>query len=47
MFKTSHFVKAFWFALAAMIASAAYEITASIFPRLSRSYADEIAMRIC
>jgi PAS domain S-box-containing protein len=44
MFKTSHFVKAFWFALAAMIASAAYEITASIFPRLSRSYADEIAL---
>ena len=44
MFKTSHFVKAFWFAVAAMIASAAYEITASVFPRLSRSYADEIAL---
>ena len=44
MFKTSHFVKAFWFALAAMIASAAYEITASVFPRLSRSHVDEIAL---
>ncbi len=44
MFKTSHFVKAFWFALAAMIASAAYEITASAFPRLSRSHIDEIAV---
>ncbi len=44
MFKTSHFVKAFWFALAAMIASAAYELIASAFPRLSRSHADEIAL---
>ena len=44
MFKASNFVKAFWFALAAMIISAAYEVTASVFPRLSRSYVDEIAL---
>jgi PAS domain S-box-containing protein len=44
MLKPSNFVKAFWFALAAMTASAMYELIASAFPRLSRSYADEIAL---
>jgi len=44
MTKTSNFVKAFCIALAAMIASAAYELLSSAFPRLSRSYTDEIAL---
>ncbi|MFZ0314195.1 MAG: PAS domain S-box protein [Candidatus Korobacteraceae bacterium] len=44
MFKTSYFVKALWFALAAMVTSAAYEITTSFFPRLSPSHAGEIVL---